>query len=200
MPNDFDVQLNFVQSFFPSFLLLSNPWRLLKWSFLIHHAHVRWFTPKMLLGNPLYCSTSSFTLPLHKVLKLSTHVCDRHDSGKAIKDPQGFDEVSSPFYDDTLLMVLHLMYVPLISIDGYCISLRCFFDNQFFHMVAGHQNSLSLVFWSWLDGFTSFLFGSLDSWLFGSTLALKLLHRREVFCYLRCGCSFTYEESTGWVE
>ena len=51
---------------------------------------------------------------------------------KSIKDPQGFDEVSSPFYDDTLLMVLHLMYVPLISIDGYCNSLRCFFDNQCF--------------------------------------------------------------------
>ena len=59
--------------------------------------------------------------------------------------------------------------------DGYCSSLRfLLFDHQIFRM-AGHQNSLSLIFWSWLDGFTSFLLGSLASWLFSSTLVGKLV-------------------------
>ena len=64
--------------------------------------------------------------------------------------------------------------VPLMDI--VIASVFLLFDNQIFRM-AGHQNSLSLIFWSWLDGFTSFLFGSLASWLFSSTLVGKLLRR-----------------------
>lgn len=86
------------------------------------------------------------------------------------------------------------------TIDGYCNSLRfLLFDNQFFRM-AGHQNSLSLIFWSWLDGFTSFLFGSLASWLFSSTLLVKLLRRGRFSVIWGVDVALPtvpYKESTG---